>query len=441
MDKYFLLSERGSTVKNEMYAGLITFLAMSYILAVNPAILGSIDGIDKGSIFTATAVSAALATFIMGAFAKYPIMLAPGMSMNGFFKAILLGGGISLLWHEALFAIFLSGCIYLILSLTPARKLIIEAIPEDLKLGISVGLGLFVSFLGLKNAGIIVSDPVILVSLGDVYSPKVFIALISIFIAVGCMVRDIKLATVISFLAAIVLSLLSDLFTGSNLISLPSQLVAMPPSLAPTFGAAFDFSHMSIPKISDLIFLVIIFFIVDFFDGLSTIVGVGKDAGIIDKDGRVPNAKSALVADSGGTIIGTLLGTTSITAYSESAVASSLGAKTGISALTVAALFIVSAFLFPVFSIFTTAIVSPALVIIGIYMIKNLANVQWQKKESAVPVFFIMVFSLLTFSPANGMAMGFISYCFVMLVQGKGKEVHSLIYCLAALFIVYLALA
>ncbi|WP_037027370.1 NCS2 family permease [Psychromonas aquimarina] len=441
MDKYFLLSERGATVKNEMYAGMITFLAMSYILAVNPAILGSIDGIDRGSIFTATAVSAALATFIMGAFAKYPIMLAPGMSMNGFFKAILLGGGISLLWHEALFAIFLSGCIYLILSLTPARKLIIEAIPEDLKLGISVGLGLFVSFLGLKNAGIIVSDPVILVSLGNVYDPKVFIALISVFIAIGCMVRDIKLATVISFLAAISLSLLSDLFIGSSLITLPGQLVSMPPSLAPTFGAVFEFSHMSIPKLSDLIFLVIIFFIVDFFDGLSTIVGVGKDAGIIDKDGKVPNAKSALVADSGGTIIGTLLGTTSITAYSESAVASSLGAKTGISALTAAAFFILSAFLFPVFSIFTTAIVSPALVIIGIYMIKNLANVQWHKKESAVPVFFIMVFSLLTFSPANGMAMGFISYCFVMLVQGKGKEVHSLIYCLAALFIVYLALA
>lgn len=441
MDKYFLITARGANVKNEIYAGFITFLAMSYILAVNPAILGSIEGIDKGAVFTATALSAAIATFIMGAFSKYPIMLAPGMSMNGFFKALLLGGGISLLWHEALFAIFLSGCLYLILSLTPARKIMIESIPEDLKLGIAVGLGLFVSFLGLKNAGIIVSNPFILVSMGDVYDPQVFIAFFSIFIAIGCLVRDMKLATVISFVSSIILSLLSDYFLGTNLITIPTEIFAAPPSLAPTFGAIFDLSQLTLPKMQDLIFLVIIFFIVDFFDGLSTIVGVGRDAGIIGKDGKVPNAKSALIADSGGTMIGAILGTTSITAYSESAVASSLGAKTGISALTAAVLFFLSMFLFPVFSIFTTAIVSPALVIIGIYMIKNLSGVNWNKKESAIPVFFIMVFSLLTFSPANGMAMGFISYCFVMVVQGDGKKVHPIIYSLAALFILYLAIS
>lgn len=439
MDKYFLISARGATVTNEIYAGLIAFLAMSYILAVNPAILGSIEGIDKGAVFTATALSSAIATFIMGAFSKYPIMLAPGMSMNGFFKAILLGGGLSLLWNEALFAIFLSGCIYLILSLTPGRKIMIEAIPEDLKLGIAVGLGLFVSFLGFKNAGIIVSDPFILVSLGDVYNPQVFIALCSIFIAIGCLVRDMKLATVIAFIASIILSLFSDRMLGTDLITLPSTVFSAPPSLAPTFGAIFDFSQLSIPKLSDLLFLVIIFFIVDFFDGLSTIVGVGRDAGIIGKDGKMPNAKSALIADAGGTMIGAVLGTTSVTAYSESAVASSIGAKTGLSAITVAVLFVISMFLFPVFSIFTVAIVSPALVIIGIYMMKNLANIQWHKKESAIPVFFIMVFSLLTFSPANGMAMGFISYCFVMVVQGEGKKVHPIIYFLAALFIIYLA--
>jgi AGZA family xanthine/uracil permease-like MFS transporter len=441
MDKYFLLSARGATLKNEIYAGFITFLAMSYILAVNPAILGSIPGIDKGSVFTATALSAAVATFIMGMFSKYPIMLAPGMSMNGFFKVLLLGGGISLLWHEALFAIFLSGCLYLILSLTPARKIIIEAIPDDLKLGIAVGLGLFVSFLGLRNADIVVSNPFILVTLGDVYDPKVLIALISIFVAIGCLVRDIKLATVLSFVTAIILSFLSDHFLGTTLIALPEQVFSMPPSMAPTFGAIFNFEHFTLPKLSDLIFLVIIFFIVDFFDGLSTIVGVGRDAGIISKDGKVPNAKSALIADSGGTIIGSIFGTTSITAFSESAVATSLGAKTGISAIVVAFLFLISVFLYPIFSIFTSAIVAPALVIIGIYMTKNLADVQWHKKESAIPVFFIMVFSLLTFSPANGMAMGFISYSFVMLVQGRGKEVHPVIYTLSLLFVAYLALA
>ena len=440
MDKYFLLSARGATVKNEIYAGFITFLAMSYILAVNPAILGSIEGMDKGAVFTATALSAAIATFIMGAVSNYPIMLAPGMSMNGFFKAILVGGGISLLWHEALFAIFLSGCLYLILSLTPARKVMIDAIPEDLKLGIAVGLGLFVSFLGLKNAGIIVSNPFILVSLGNVYDPKVFIALFSIFIAIGCLVRDMKLATVISFVSSIILSFLSDRLLGTNLIELPAQVFSMPPSLAPTFGAIFDLSQLTMPKMSDLIFLVIIYFIVDFFDGLSTIVGVGRDAGIIGKDGKVPNARSALIADSGGTMIGAVLGTTSITAFSESAVASSLGAKTGLSAITAAVLFLISMFMFPIFSVFTPAVVAPALVVIGIYMIKNLANIDWEKKESAIPVFFIMVFSLLTFSPANGMAMGFISYCFVMLIQGDGRKVHPIIYALGALFIIYLAL-
>ena len=249
-----------------------------------------------------------------------------------------------------------------------------------------------------------------------------------------------KLATVISFVSSIILSFLSDSLLGTSLIALPEQVFSMPPSLAPTFGAIFNMSQLTMAKMGDLLFLVIIYFIVDFFDGLSTIVGVGRDAGIIGKDGKVPNARSALIADSGGTMIGAVLGTTSITAFSESAVASSLGAKTGLSAITAAVLFLISMFMFPIFSVFTPAVVAPALVVIGIYMIKNLANISWEKKESAIPVFFIMVFSLLTFSPANGMAMGFISYCFVMLIQGDGRKVHPIIYALGALFIIYLAL-
>ena len=440
LDSMFKITERKTTIGTELYAGFITFLAMSYILAVNPAILGDIPGMDKGAVFTATALSAAIATLIMGIWGNYPVMLAPGMSMNGFFKGLLSSGSVAVLWNEALFGIFLSGILYLAFSLTNIRKSMIESIPEDLKLAITVSLGLFIAFLGLKNAGIIVSNPFVLVGLGDISDPKVIIAYVSIFIALGCMVRDIKLATFISFVSAIVLTILADVFMGTSNAPIPEQLVAMPPSMAGSFGAIFDFSAFTPEKMFDLLFIVLIFLIVDFFDGLSTIVGVGRDAGIIDKDGKVPNAKSALVADAGGTVIGSILGTTSITAFSESGIASSQGAKTGLAAVMVAGLFLISLFLYPIFSIFSAAMVAPAMVVVGIYMVGRLGQINWEKKESRIAAFFTIMFTVLSFSPANGMAMGFISYAFTMVVAGKRKEVHPLIYGLCVVFLTYLIL-
>ncbi|NAZ54580.1 NCS2 family permease [Vibrio toranzoniae] len=440
LDSMFKITERKTTIGTELYAGFITFLAMSYILAVNPAILGGIPGMDKGAVFTATALAAAIATLIMGVWGNYPVMLAPGMSMNGFFKGLLLSGSVAVLWNEALFGIFLSGILYLAFSLTNIRKSMIESIPEDLKLAITVSLGLFIAFLGLKNAGIIVSNPFVLVGLGDISDPKVVIAYVSIFIALGCMVRDIKLATFISFVSAIVLTILADFFMGTSNAPIPDQFVAMPPSMAGSFGAIFDFSAFTPEKMFDLLFIVLIFLIVDFFDGLSTIVGVGRDAGIIDKDGKVPNAKSALVADAGGTVIGSILGTTSITAFSESGIASSQGAKTGLAAVMVAGLFLISLFLYPIFSIFSAAMVAPAMVVVGIYMVGRLGQINWEKKESRIAAFFTIMFTVLSFSPANGMAMGFISYAFTMVVAGKRKEVHPLIYGLCVVFLTYLIL-
>ncbi|MCP4946295.1 MAG: NCS2 family permease, partial [Aestuariibacter sp.] len=236
LDSMFKITERKTTIGTELYAGFITFLAMSYILAVNPAILGGIPGMDKGAVFTATALAAAISTLIMGIWGNYPVMLAPGMSMNGFFKGLLLSGSVAVLWNEALFGIFLSGILYLAFSLTNIRKSMIESIPEDLKLAITVSLGLFIAFLGLKNAGIIVSNPFVLVGLGDISDPQVIIAYISIFIALGCMVRDIKLATFISFVSAIALTILADVFMGTSNAPIPEQLVAMPPSMAGSFG-------------------------------------------------------------------------------------------------------------------------------------------------------------------------------------------------------------
>ncbi|PSW16974.1 NCS2 family permease [Photobacterium sanctipauli] len=434
----FKLSERKATVSTEIYAGFITFLAMSYILAVNPAILGDIPGMDRGALFTATAIASALATLVMGVWGNYPVMLAPGMSMNGFFKGVLLSGSIALVWHEALLGIFLSGIIYLILSMTSIRKSLIESIPEDLKLAISVSLGLFIAFLGLKNAGIIVSNPIILVSLGDVTNPQVAIAYISIFIALACMIRNIKLATFIAFVSAIVLTVIADFFMGTSNAPIPDSLFSMPPSIEPTLGQIFNFSGFTPEKLFDLFFIVMIFLIVDFFDGLSTIVGVGRDAGIIDKDGKVPNAKSALVADAGGTVVGAVLGTTSVTAFSESGIASSQGSKTGLSAVVVAGMFGLSLFLYPVFSIFSAAMVAPAMVVVGIYMIGRIAKINWDIMEVRIASFFTIMFTILSFSPANGMAMGFVSYAFSMVVAGKRKEVHPLIYILAAMFLAYL---
>ncbi|KII81219.1 NCS2 family permease [Vibrio renipiscarius] len=440
LESIFKISERKTTVSTELYAGFITFLAMSYILAVNPAILGGIPGMDKGAVFTATAVSAAIATLIMGIWGNYPVMLAPGMSMNGFFKGMLLSGSVAVVWHEALFGIFLSGVLYLILSMTNIRKAMIESLPEDLKLSITVSLGLFIAFLGLKNAGIIVSNPILLVSMGDIANPQVLIAYISIFIALGCMVRDIKLATFISFVSAIILTVMADWMLGTNFAPIPDQIVSMPPSMDSTFGAIFDLSGITMDKWFDLLFIVVIFLIVDFFDGLSTIIGVGRDAGIIDEDGKVPNARSALVADAGGTVIGSILGTTSITAFSESGIASSQGAKTGLAAVLVAGMFMLSLFLYPLFSIFSAAMVAPAMVVVGIYMIGRLGQINWDQKESRISAFFTIMFTVLSFSPANGMAMGFISYCFTMVVAGRGKEVHPAIYALSVVFLAYLIL-
>ncbi|MGF1910295.1 NCS2 family permease [Vibrio kasasachensis] len=440
LESIFKISERKSTVSTELYAGFITFLAMSYILAVNPAILGGIPGMDKGAVFTATAISAAIATLIMGIWGNYPVMLAPGMSMNGFFKGMLLSGSVAVVWHEALFGIFLSGVLYLILSMTNIRKAMIESLPEDLKLSITVSLGLFIAFLGLKNAGIIVSNPIILVSMGDILDPQVLIAYISIFIALGCMVRDIKLATFISFVSAIALTIIADLMLGTNYAPIPDQMVSMPPSIDSSFGAIFDLSGITMDKWFDLLFIVVIFLIVDFFDGLSTIIGVGRDAGIIDEDGKVPNARSALVADAGGTVIGSILGTTSITAFSESGIASSQGAKTGLAAVLVAGMFLLALFLYPLFSIFSAAMVAPAMVVVGIYMIGRLGQIDWDKKESRISAFFTIMFTVLSFSPANGMAMGFISYCFTMVVAGRRKEVHPAIYVLSLVFLAYLVL-
>ncbi|KGY07490.1 NCS2 family permease [Vibrio sp. MarTm2] len=440
LESIFKISARKTTVSTELYAGFITFLAMSYILAVNPAILGGIPGMDKGAVFTATALAAAAATLIMGIWGNYPVMLAPGMSMNGFFKGMLLSGSVALVWNEALFGIFLSGVLYLLLSLTNIRKSLIESIPEDLKNAITVSLGLFIAFLGLKNAGIIVDNKFVLVGMGDIANPQVIIAYISIFIALGCMIRDIKLATFISFVSAIVLTVIADMVMGTNNAPLPEQIITAPPSMSGSFGAIFDLSGLTAEKMFDLLFIVVIFLIVDFFDGMSTIVGVGRDAGIIDKDGKVPNARSALVADAGGTVIGSVLGTTSITAFSESGIASSQGAKTGLAAVVVAGLFLVSLFLYPLFSIFSAAMVAPAMVVVGIYMIGRLGQIQWDKKESRIAAFFTIMFTVLSFSPANGMAMGFISYAFSMVVAGKGKEVHPVIYVLGAVFLSYLIL-
>ncbi|WP_420378230.1 NCS2 family permease [Vibrio scophthalmi] len=440
LESTFHISARKSTLGTELYAGFITFLAMSYILAVNPAILGDIPGMDRGAIFTATALAAAAATLIMGVFGNYPVMLAPGMSMNGFFKGMLLSGSVALVWHEALLGIFFSGVLYLILSMTNIRKAMIEFIPEDLKLAITVSLGLFIAFLGLKNAGIIVSNPIILVSMGKINDPQVIIAYISIFIALGCMIRDIKLATFISFVSAIVLTVVADWMLGTQNAPIPESLVAAPPSLSGSVGAIFNFSGLTADKLFDLLFIVVIFLIVDFFDGLSTIVGVGRDAGIIDKDGKVPNARSALVADAGGTVIGSVLGTTSVTAFSESGIASAQGAKTGLAAVVVAGLFLVSLFLYPLFSIFSAAMVAPAMVVVGIYMIGRLGQIRWEQKESRIAAFFTIMFTVLSFSPANGMAMGFISYAFSMVVAGKAKQVHPVIYVLSGLFMAYLVL-
>lgn len=430
MKKYFQFEELGTNYRREIIGGVTTFLAMAYILAVNPNILAA-AGIDKGAVFVATALAAIVGSLIMGILAKYPIALAPGMGLNAFF-AFTVVATYGIPWQTGLTGVFFSGIIFILLSLTGIRETIINAIPVQLKYAVSAGIGLFITFVGLKGAGIVVADKDTIVTLGDFTKGDTLLAVVGIVIAVILMVKKVPGAIFITIIVSTIIGMIA------GVIEVPKSVVSSIPSIAPTFGVALDPILHDFSSLLNIQFLVVVltFLFVDFFDTAGTLMAVADKAGLV-KNNKLPRAGRALMADALGTTVGSVLGTSTTTAYVESTAGVAAGARSGFAAVVTAALFAVSLFFFPVLDVITSAVTAPALVIVGILMVSSLKNIEWDQFEIAVPAFLTMLMMPLGYSIASGIAVGFIFYPLTMLLAGRRKEVHWIMYILFFVFLSY----
>lgn len=437
MKNYFEFEKIGTSYRQEFIGGLTTFLAMAYILAVNPLTLSlvSVKGLpasmhmDQGAVFVATAIASAIGSIVMGLFGKYPLALAPGMGLNAFFAyTVVLSYKIP--WQHALAAVFISGVFFFLLTLTGIREKLINAIPIQLKHAIGAGIGLFITFIGLKDAGIIVGDDATFVALGDLSKGPVLLSIFGLVVTVILMTRGIKGSV---FYGIILTSIVGMIF---GLLKVPHQVVSSVPSLSPTFGALFSSFGDSSFWSAQMIGAILTFFFVDFFDNAGTLVAVANQAGLM-KDNKLPNAGRALVSDSIATIIGAVLGTSTTTSFVESSSGVAAGARTGFASLVTACFFILSIFFFPLLSVITTNVTAPALIIVGVLMVSNLRHIEWDKFEIAVPAFLTLIAMPLTYSIATGIAIGFIFYPITMIVKGRIKEIHPVMYFFFVVFLLY----
>jgi AGZA family xanthine/uracil permease-like MFS transporter len=435
MRKYFQFDELGTNYRREIIGGLTTFLSMAYILFVNPITL-SLQAVpdlpdtmrmDQGSVFVATAIAAAIGSLIMGVVGKYPIALAPGMGLNAFFAfTVVLTYGIP--WQTALSGVFVSGIIFILLTLTGLRETIINSIPAELKHAVGAGIGLFITFIGFQNAGIIVNNDATLVGLGDFHKGATLLTIFGVIITIIFMIRGVKAAI---FYGMLLTAIVGMIF---GLIDVPKQIVGAVPSIEPTFGQAF----INFEQIFTLQMLVVIltFLFVDFFDTAGTLVAVANQAGLM-KDNKLPRAGRALFADATATTIGSILGTSTTTAYVESSAGVAAGARSGFASVVTAILFLLALFLSPLLGVITPSVTAPALIIVGILMVSSLKNIDWNRLEVAVPAFFTIIMMPLSYSIATGIACGFVFYPITMLLKGKGKEIHPIMYLLFVVFILY----
>lgn len=435
MKRFFMFDELGTNYRREIVGGVTTFLAMAYILFVNPSIL-SLEtipdlpegtGMDKGAVFTATAIAAAVGTLFMGIIARYPIALAPGMGLNAFFAfTVVLTMGIP--WETALAGVLVSGIIFIFLTLSGVREKVINAIPAQLKYAIGAGIGLFIAFVGFQNAGIIISDEEVLVGLGDLTSGATLLAIFGVAITVIFLVLGIKSGV---FLGMIVTALVGIIF---GVIDKPDAIVGSVPSLAPTFGVAF--SHLGDIFTIDMLVVILTFLFVDFFDTAGTLVAVANQAGLL-KDNKLPRAGKALFADSSATVVGAALGTSTTTSFVESASGVAAGARSGFASVVTAILFLLALFFSPLLAIVTPSVTAPALIIVGIMMVSSLKNIEWDRFEIAVPAFFTVLMMPLGYSIATGIAVGFLFYPITMIAKGRTKEIHPVMYGFFVIFLLY----
>jgi len=424
MEKFFKLKEHGTTVRTEILAGITTFLTMAYILAVNPGIL-SATGMPADSVFTATALAAMIATLIMALVAKLPFALAPGMGLNAFFAfAVVLGMGKT--WQFALTAVFLEGLIFIVLTFLNVREAIINCIPTNIKKAISVGIGLFIAFIGLQNAQIIIKNDAVLVGLGSFSNPAVILAMIGLLVTGIMLAFKVKGALLWGILAS---TLIGIPLGVTNLEGF--TLFKAPPSLKPIF---FQFEWNQIFTL-DMVIVLFTFLFVDMFDTVGTLIGVSTKAGILNKDGTIPRAKQALMADAIGTTVGAILGTSTVTTYVESAAGVEEGGRTGLTALSTAGMFFLALFLSPLFLMVPGAATAPALILVGVFMMSPVKDIDFEDITEALPAFLTIVMMPLAYSISEGIVFGILSYVLLKLLTGKMKDVPILTYIIGAIFL------
>ncbi|MFC3851269.1 NCS2 family permease [Salinispirillum marinum] len=422
LERLFQIQAQGSSVKTEVIAGITTFLTMAYIIFVNPDIL-SATGMDRDSIFVATCLAAAVGCLIMGLWANYPIAQAPGMGLNAFFTyGVVLGMGHA--WETALGAVFLSGVIFMLLSIFKVREWIINAIPKSVRLGIGAGIGFFLAIIAMQNAGIVIGNPATLVSLGDLTSASAIYALIGFFIIAALAYLKITGAVMIGVLAVTVASAI----TGHNSIG---GFISMPPSIAPTFFQLDIVGALDVAMIS----VIFSFLFVDLFDTSGTLIGVAERGKLLDKDGNLPRINRAMMSDSTATMAGALLGTSTTTSYIESAAGISSGGRTGLTAVVVAGLFLLCLFFAPLAGSVPAFATAGALLYVAVLMTGSLAKVDWDDVTEAAPVMIAALAMPFTYSIAEGIALAFISYAAIKTLSGKWKDVSIAAYVLAALFV------
>jgi adenine/guanine/hypoxanthine permease len=424
-ERFFKLKEHGTDVRTELLAGLTTFLTMAYIIFVNPSILAD-AGMPKDAVFVATCVAAAVGTLVMGLYANYPIALAPGMGLNAYF-AYGVVGGMGYSWEAALGAVFISGCLFVLVSLFRIREIIINGIPRSIRAAITAGIGLFLGIIALKNAGIVVAHPATFVTLGDLHKLPALFAIVGFFVIIALDQLKIKGALLIGIVAVTVLSFL---FAGNQF----TGIVSAPPSIDPTLFKLDISAALSLGILN----VVLVFFLVELFDATGTLMGVANRAGLL-KSGKMDRMNKALLADSSAIVAGSMLGTSSTTAYIESAAGVQAGGRTGLTAVAVAVLFLACLFFAPLAGAVPAYATAPALLYVSCLMLRELVDLSWDDATESIPAVITALMMPFTYSIANGIAFGFISYAVLKLLTGRAKEIQPIVWVIAALFVLMYA--
>lgn len=426
LERRFKLKEHGTDVKTEVLAGITTFMTMAYILAVNPLILSE-TGMDIGGVFTATALSAIIATLIMAFYANYPFGLAPGMGLNAYFAfTVVLGMGYS--WQFALTAVFLEGIIFIILSLFKVREAIFDCIPMNLKHAVSVGIGLFIALIGLSNVGLVVQGEGVILDLGVIKSPEVLLSLIGLIIMGVLLAKKVKGALLIGILITTIIGI------PMGVTQLPEAggIVSLPPSLK---NVAFQFEWENIFTM-DMLIVVFTFLFVDIFDTIGTLTGVASKANMLDEEGKLPKVSQALFADAVGTLSGACLGTSTVTTFVESASGVAEGGRTGLTALSTAVMFTIALFFAPLFTMVPGSATAPALILVGLFMMSPIKEVDLDDFTEAIPAFLTIIMMPMAYSIAEGIVFGMVFYVILKILTGRWKEISPVTFILAIIFVI-----